>query len=273
MTRSTPVHYILLLLLTIGVAHARCERPWRVGIYDHLPYQGYDAKDRPIGIEVELLRIAAARLNCTVTFTPLPLKRQLNYAAKGTVDIVMGIGKRKERESYLRYYEPYLVQPSVLVQRHDQTEPVTALREVMHRDSDFVIAALNGASYSHDYEQLLQNPAFNQHLRLTSGDEISLRLLLAGRVDAALFGDLHQPHILLRRLESAERLRLTPIERSNRNDDFSYFAYSRKALKDMTARTINRTLVGITRSPAFDNVLKRHVAESEIPLMTRREAK
>ncbi|GGY03533.1 substrate-binding periplasmic protein [Paludibacterium paludis] len=261
----------LFALLFQAGTHAACDRPWRVGVYDHLPFQGFTARGEPTGIEVDLVKLAAARSGCQVRFESIPWKRQLSYAERGAVDFVMGAGKRKDREAYLYYFEPYIYEPSVFIQleKAARLHPLTSLQGITREKESFMVAALNGASYSQSYDELLKNPDFVRHLSYTPSNEISVRLLLAGRVDIALFADLHEPDEIFRRLGIREKIRIYPVDESSREDEYAYFAFSKKALDDVRAGEINAAIIAITRSPAFEAMLLKYFTDSEIRVLTR----
>lgn len=220
-------------------------------------------------VSIRLIKLAATKTGCRVLFENIPWKRQLSYAETGLVDVVMGAGKRKDRAVYLYYFEPYLYEPSVFVQLEKTAarHPIDSLRDTVAESSHFAIAALNGASYSQSYDELLKNPSFASHLRYTPSNEISIRLLLAQRVDLALFADPHEPVAILKTLGLRERIKLTPVDISSDEDDYAYFAYSKKAMSEAKAKEINDAILSITHSSGFEHLLRSYFTENEIRVL------
>lgn len=70
------------------------------------PWKIIDKQDKHTGIDIEFLKLLAARLNLKLKFTECPFKRGLKMLEWGKADLMTGILDRPERREYLHYLEP-----------------------------------------------------------------------------------------------------------------------------------------------------------------------
>lgn len=259
-----------LLLHSLTWAQPLCAKPWIVGVTDRLPLQGYSQNNQPTGLEVALLRMAAAQLHCEIDFQNIPWKRQFLYAEQGQVSIVMGAGKRKERETYLYYFKPYLHEPTVLVFNQDVAlkPPIAKLLDVLKLPPSFTIGVQIGSSYSQEFDDLMRNEVFAKHLMSSSSNEGVMKMLLAHRVQAALFGDPFEPYSLLKKLDTSAQISMLSLDLTG--TDFAYFTYSKKVFDETSAKKIDETIIGIVNSPVFDTLLIQYFQKDEIKILTNR---
>jgi len=256
-----PCHSRIVLLAVLalfaGSLHAACT--WRIGISDRLPYQGYDKNNKPAGIEVELITSAAATLGCQVNYAPMPWKRQFMGVANGTLDILLGPGKRKDRELLLYYFEPYAYEPSVLVLPKDAAVQVNfhKLADVLSLPRNFIIGSLVGDSYSDNFDVLMKTPNFAGHIYLVPEQATSLKMLSAGRLQGAFFPDASTPMEVAKNLGLAGRFALLPIDQGA--DDYAYITYSKKTLSDAEAKRVNDVVDRAVNSAEFDRILRKYV--------------
>jgi len=250
---------LLLAILTLfaGSLHAACT--WRIGISDRLPYHGYDKNNNPAGIEVELIASAAATLGCQVNYAPMPWKRQFIGVKNGTLDVLLGPGKRKDRELLLYYFEPYAYEPSVLVLPKEAALQAHfhKLADVLSLPRNFVIGSLVGVSYSDNFDMLMKNPDFAGHIYLVPEQETSLKMLSAGRLQGAFFPDASTPMEAAKNLGLAGRFALLPIDQGV--DDYAYITYSKKTLSEAQAKRVADVVDRVVNSAKFDRILRKYV--------------
>jgi ABC-type amino acid transport substrate-binding protein len=269
MNRITLALLAIASVAIMNVAQAACRHSWTIGVYNHLPFQGFDSDGNPTGIEVDLIRQVATQMGCQVTFKDIPWQRQLNYAKTGEVDIVMGAGIREDRKAFLYFFSPYIYEPSVFVMLPQQQVqyPISSLDDVTKMNAEFKIAALIGASYSQAYADWIKKAPSRQHVDFVSTNEISMRLLLAKRVQAALFADPHEPYIVLRKMNIKPDIVVFPIDIERREDNYAYFTYSKHKFTQDDARAINERVVATIKSKAFAQDLRKYFSDSEIRVL------
>lgn len=70
-----------------------------------------------VGIGADLARRIFDELGVAIRFEALPFRRALKYAETGKVDVLAGIYKTEDRESYIAYSEPFMDDEGVLFVR------------------------------------------------------------------------------------------------------------------------------------------------------------
>lgn len=63
----------------------------RIGWLDWGPYQYLAKNDKPDGFDIAASKALAKKLNCTVEFIFMPWERQHREAAKGNIDLILGV--------------------------------------------------------------------------------------------------------------------------------------------------------------------------------------
>jgi len=262
----------IVMLAAASTAQAACRHAWVIGVYDPPPFQSFAPDGTPTGVEVDLIRQVATQMQCPVTFKNIPWLRQLNYAKSGDVDIVMGAGIRADRKQYLYFFSPYIYEPSVFVMLAQQRAqmPINSLQDVTRANEDFKVAALLGASYSQAYADWIKDPQSMRHMNLVDTNETTMKLLLARHVAAALFSDPHEPFQVLHQMNLKADLVVFPIDIEGKEDNYAYFAYSKKRFTIDDARTINDRLVATVKSADFSSDLRKYFSDSEIKVLLSR---
>lgn len=64
------------------------------------------ALDAPDGLDAQILKAVANRANLEIFFQNAPFKRRLLMMKNGDLDLICGLLKRPERETYIRYIQP-----------------------------------------------------------------------------------------------------------------------------------------------------------------------
>ncbi|WP_448550096.1 substrate-binding periplasmic protein [Thalassotalea fusca] len=81
-----------------------------MAVYIEPPYADV-SNGQYVGVNIEIVTLIAQRLNRQVNFTECPFIRCMSLMRTGTVDLIVGIKKDKERAKYVSYLdEPYNVQ-------------------------------------------------------------------------------------------------------------------------------------------------------------------
>jgi polar amino acid transport system substrate-binding protein len=70
------------------------------------PWKILDDNGHPSGIDIEFLYLLAERMHLTVKFIHLPFKRGLKMLEHGDVDLMVGVLRRPERETFAHFLTP-----------------------------------------------------------------------------------------------------------------------------------------------------------------------
>lgn len=97
---------LILIAVILTATPVMAEEILRVAFDEHPPWKILDEKGRPTGVDIELLRLVAERLELKLEFVRYPFKRSLRMIELGEVDIMTGVLHRPEREAMFHYMEP-----------------------------------------------------------------------------------------------------------------------------------------------------------------------
>ena len=225
--------FFIILVSYKTFAVELCRKPWKVAVSDRYPFEVYLA-GKPVGLNIDVMNKVAEKLNCKVEYFDLPFARIIYESKHGNLDIVMGVGKRKEREEFAYYFEPYLNSPSVIVIHRKDYKSFEnfKLTDLTQEKNKSKIAGMIGAVYNKEYESLMGNQIFVNHLILTSKNALNFKKLIDNEVDAILLSDIAIAKTLINSSDFKNDLLMIPIDK----EDYSYFIYSKKSFSEEEAK-------------------------------------
>jgi len=98
----------------------------RVGIMDAWPPMNFlDVHGRPQGIGVDYVKALNKRLGGKLTLVPGPFKENYNKVKQHTLDALMDITPKKDREPFFNFTRPYLTIPHVIVGRKGKSKYIS----------------------------------------------------------------------------------------------------------------------------------------------------
>lgn len=204
--------------------------------------------DRVDGIDIELAHQALAPLHVRIDTQLLPWRRVLQELEQGLADFTTTISRSKERERFLVFSEPYRRRAGFMFFTARTGGPRIA------RLQDLRGLHLVSAAGFYVPPQLA-------HAGLASTSRVrdlstALRMLAAGRVDAALVGDIGGPWAV-RELGLRDRLRAQPWRLEV--DSPTFMAFSRQRHADGTwVRRMNEGLRRLQRAGRLAELERRY---------------
>lgn len=208
------------------------------------PYS-FEEKGRPLGLHLRLCREALAPLGLSLQWRPSPWRRALADLDAGLLDGVIGAtrGNLNEREQQMAFPdEPLSWTHSVFVSRRERPVVFDGLFTLR----GLRIAVLAGYQYSPDFmaAAYFERQAAASHAQ-------SLRMLLAGRVEAALM-DVASARFQIHQQRLTEQLYVdtTPVAPGR-----LYLGFSRKRGQERWAKPFGAALRAFKRGPGFDRLL------------------
>lgn len=213
-----------------------------------LPPYCFRLGDRSAGLHLDLCATALAPLNLRLSWQPMPWRRALADLESGLLDGVVGAtrGNLNEREVLMAFPdEPLSWTHNVFVSRRERPlvfDGLFTLRGLR-------IAVLNGYQYSPD---LMAAAYFQRQPAANHGQ--SLRMLLAGRVDAALLDIATARHLIAEQgLQSELHIDAAPVAPGR-----LYLGFSRQRGQARWAAPFSAALRRFKRGPAFTPLLARY---------------
>jgi polar amino acid transport system substrate-binding protein len=243
------VRLLCLVLALCGAAAAACEL--RMTWKHDPPYQYQDAQGRLSGLEVEVARLALARLQCQLLPVELSFARAMAELEAGRVDVVPGVLPTPERERYARFSLPGVATRNLVFLRSDIGRRITTLDEL--RASDLRVGLERGTAYRSELKARLARPDMQRRLEEAISLESLLRMLQMQRIDAFV-ADEYSTAYLAQQLGLAAIVKASPIVIDN---DPAVFAFSRRNVGADLVERFNAALEALRR----DGTLKKLEAQ------------
>ena len=151
---------------------------------DYGPFVYLDTSGEPAGLSVDLLRLLQVRSGLKVQTLPArPLQEQLNLLREGQVDLLSSLRPTPERSRYLRFTQPYVSVPAVLmVRRPDVSAGGSALSSPLTRFDGRPVAV--GKGYA--VESFVRETHPGVRWQAVTDDVAALNGVARGLFDAAV---------------------------------------------------------------------------------------
>jgi PAS domain S-box-containing protein len=161
------------------------------GDWNYPPYEFLGPDGEPTGFDVELFRAVAHAMDLEVEFRLGPWSQVRRQLEAGELDAVVGMHYSVERDEFLDFSNPYALANYAVFVRSSE-EGIQELSDLAGRQ-----VLLQEASLAED---LAEGLGIAHTMIPVDGPEVALRMLAAGRYDAALLFK-HQGLYLARALE------------------------------------------------------------------------
>lgn len=152
----------------------------KLAMYHSPPYYFTENVAEPYGLSLDLLKPAARQLGLRIEVVTCPFPRCLKLAEQGEVDIVAGLIKTNERESYMHFIQPAMmnfVSSFVFYSRHTQSHDIQSVNDLTGHS----VTVMRDAAYF---------PAFDQATDFervpVNSEAKALKLVHKGRADYAI---------------------------------------------------------------------------------------
>lgn len=244
----------LATFLTYG-AESPCEK--LVGWREKPPYimQGDDG--RVVGVHADIVREALGRLGCRAKFLNRPWARAMLQIQDGELDIMAGVGKSSERETFAWFSQPtnkalnYLY----LSRNADGRFHFKRLSDML--GTDFRLSVATNADYGGEFTALLKDSQFPRNLHPYATHASAWKMLALDRADGFISDQLTgQYEIEALHLQSD----IIKTEIIVNPDDFDYLAISKKHNGKSFADSLNRQISALMADGTYTRILERYRA-------------
>lgn len=150
------------------------------------PYGVLRPDGQRAGYYTDVVRMALARMGCTVTLVDRPWPRGLKELEEGRLDVMPGMLWNRERSRYALFSRGINLSPNLLLLSAEADRRVSLERLADLRDTTLQIAVETGAYYSSEYAALLLDPRFAARLHAVPDRQRAWRMLEGGRVDGVI---------------------------------------------------------------------------------------
>lgn len=243
----------LLALPVPAVAQCRLTSGWEPY---YAPYSFHGADGVPTGVDIELIRLIAAEIGCTVRFRELPWARILVEVEQGVVDIASSASVTPERAAFALFSAPYRRTEMGLYVRRGESEryPLRRLADIL--DGGLRLGYIVGYYYGPEFERLLSHPRFADLADPAVDYANNIRKLINGRIDLYLVEDVGVMGAQLQALGLAEAVQRHPLRLPG---DALHFILSRKTVDAARLAAIDGAIERLRGDGRLDAVFQRFV--------------
>jgi len=246
---------LMFVALTPGMALA-CEKSLRWD--DDPPFSMQEANGEIVGIDVDVNRLALARLGCQARMIKLPWARALKELELGRLDVLPGAFKKPERELYA-YFSGARLRPSrnILFMHRDALArwPIGSLLEL--ENTAFRLGAQTNVSYGPDYLHLIGLESFASQVSFATNRMGLWRMIDKNRIDG-IIADEHSGLYELHKLGLADTIKPTAVVVST---DAAQIAFSKKSVDPVFVAAYIEVLSGLVKDGSYDQILQRYLNE------------
>ncbi len=175
-----PKVLIGLVILLWFSADASAKTVLRLGMYHSPPYYFTENVIEPYGLSVDLLRPAARQLGLSIEVVVCPFPRCLKMAQSGEIDIVAGLIKTPEREQFLYFLQPAMMNFLSSFAIYSRPDQPLVIRQVSDLTGHSV-AVMREAAYFAEFDN-----AQNIDKIAVASEAVSLDMVHKGRVQFAI---------------------------------------------------------------------------------------
>lgn len=229
----------------------------RFGWYEWDPYQYRNEQGALTGLDVQLMRTAAARADLTVEFEPRAWDRQLLALQRGEQDVTVGF-KTDTRASYAHFSEPLRYETNVLYVRRGSSfnfEDQAGLMRAV-RNGTFRLGVVAGYAYGPDsMRNFLTEPAVADKLINAADDQANFRRLFADDIDGFLT-DRTVAATVAWRNDWQDQVREHP---AYQNREPIYLIYSKASVDPQTVAAVDRALASMHADGSYRSVVRAYL--------------
>jgi polar amino acid transport system substrate-binding protein len=156
---------------------------WNVGWEHFYPYSYQDKQGALVGIDIDILNIISTNLNCKITYIERPWQRLLMELKVGKIDIIAGVSRTKERETYSFYSQVYRYEEKTLFVRKEDIGKYSIKTISDLITSNIKLVVTRGHYNGKELEKARKNPEFNKRIFDVLDNRTHSKMLISNRAD------------------------------------------------------------------------------------------
>lgn len=243
---------ILTVLLTfIFTSQVTAKQNLAVGWELWYPYQYHNKNRELVGLDFDIFNAVVNHAGLSVTYTELPWKRHVHYIKTGQMDVAMGSSFTSKREEFAFFSLPYRKeQVNLFVRNQDLKEiKLSSLSEII--GSRFMIGIESGYYYGEEFQSLIQNPKFQDHISEVIDLEENIKLLINGHLDGILVDPVTMAAFVKKyRLEGQFSKHSLPIYQAD-----IHLMFSKKTFTPQLVERINKSIIALKTEGEIEKII------------------
>ena len=178
------VVFAMILLLGFPEQSSAADRmKLIVGWEPWAPFLYKDSNNTLTGLDIEIITNALSNSGYVVEYKEAPWVRILKWIEEGKIHIGTSATKTPEREAYAYFSAPYQKESYILFVRKGESSKykLKSLQDII--GSFFRLGVTRNSLCGAEFDRLMKDPAFSQHVEEVTTDEQNHKKLLARRID------------------------------------------------------------------------------------------
>lgn len=226
----------------------------RLGFESWEPYQYVGLEQQASGLDIEIVKAVAGRMNCTLVMQHGVWQELLGQFRHGQLDILLGASKTASREEFALFSEPYRAEQFQLFVRKDDAatynfESVAEMVAAKHK-----VGLISDYYYGEQITSLYADEQMRPQFVESTMSEQNMAMLMDDQVDAVLEDSFVGAAIIRRKgLEQqvqphSIKLDETPI----------YVMFSKSTVQPQQVGLFNQALQQLKESGDYQHLLSKY---------------
>ena len=212
---------------------------------NHFPPWLIADKDKPEGIDVEIVEALASRLSLTVRYARCPGPRCLAMMRDGVADLITGLFKTPERQEYMDFIEPaYTISPPIVFYVKAQGGVRINAYEDLRSLGNIGMTA--GTSYFRQFD----TDGTLKKFEVVQTSQL-LNLLDIGRIDTFLSNESQADYLII---TEGFQGKITKAPLQYGMGEYSYLALSKKSPHIANINAFNRTIADMVSTGVIERL-------------------
>lgn len=163
------------------------------------PYQYVSVNGEVGGVDVEIAKRAADKVNCTLEARQGSWRELLEWMQDGDIDLIMGASRTSAREDYAWFSVPYRNEQFNLFIRSEEAPryPMDNLESFL--EEGYRVGVVNEYFYGEDFQELMYDSDYADQFLGARLHELNMARLLDGEIDGFMEDNLVAASIIRRR--------------------------------------------------------------------------
>lgn len=237
----------------------------RVGINDRSFLQYMNESGECQGLDIELSKLIFTEAGFDVEFTLYPWQRVLYLLEQGKIDVALSTANTQERRRFARFsresFRPGHVNLYTLKNKTRLLKDAESLSDLA--TTDVQIAVLRGASYSLEYDNLLNKSWFSNKLLVLDTHKRIIEALFKGHVDAAIGSEYGAPN-WAREFGNDNQLVMAFPLLSDKEAE-THIMYSKVSVSESQVTAIDKTMARLKNDGRYETVIYNFLRSDAVP--------
>lgn len=230
----------------------------KVGVSMRPLFQYIDEDHGFTGLDVELSDALFDRAGIDIEFVAMSWKRILKHIEQGKLDVALSAAKSDTRAQYANFTSEHLRLGHTVLFTHEalarRLKKFSSLSDLSKLNLN--IGAVDGVSYSNEYEHLLAEQWFTDSVIMVSAYDLLPELLISRKIDAYLGSERGQLSLIQ---EKNLKQQIVPVFYLNSDEDAkTYLMFSKKTVSDAWVKRIDNSLKRFKQSREFETIIKKY---------------